>query len=220
MYEPHRDALAEQVQSMPLPTRMLGTLAVSFAGKSLSAKLDLRVQSVPEPLVWMDVSDPLIGLKIGRARVYQDSVQGYIKLYRQYVNEPLDRLRKMGIDLRTEDARRLALGLPLTVPKSWTDANWAVEDSNVVMTVVEQRGTYSVRIEIATSFAHPGAVQWQRITSKGESVTVRYRRDGGWEAEVPSQNARAEFRVTERTSKDELTFPFELPSNYVRAEFF
>lgn len=220
MYEPHRAALAERALDLPLPTRMLGTLSVSFGGKNLAAKLDLRVQSTPEALIWMDVADPLIGLKIGRARVYQDSVQGYIKLYRQYVNEPLERLRQMGIDLRTEDARRLALGLPLAVPKSWTDAQWSVEDSNVVMTVVEQRGTYSVRLEIATSAAQPGAIQWQRLTSNGETVTVRYGEDGSWVAEVPSQNARAEFRVMERTSKADLTFPFELPSNYVRAAFF
>jgi len=219
MYEPHRAALAERALALPLPTRMLGTLSVSFGGKNLAAKLDLRVQSTPEALIWMDVADPLIGLKIGRARVYQDSVQGYIKLYRQYVNEPLERLRQMGVDLRTEDARRLALGLPLTVPKSWTDAQWAVDDSNVVMTVVEQRGTYSVRVEVATSAANPGVVQWQRLTSKGESVTVRYTGDGGWKAEVPSQNARAEFRVAERSAGGDLTFPFELPSNYARTTF-
>ena len=52
----------------------------------------------------------------------------------------------MGIDLRTEDARRLALGLPLTVPTTMSGAQWSVEDSAVVMSVVEQRGTYSVRV--------------------------------------------------------------------------
>jgi hypothetical protein len=62
-------------------------------------------------------------------------------------------------------------------------------------------------------------VQWQRLTSKGESVTVRYTGDGGWTAEVPSQNARAEFRIAERSAGGDLTFPFELPSNYARTTF-
>ncbi|MGA1364153.1 MAG: hypothetical protein ACO31C_04340 [Schleiferiaceae bacterium] len=219
MYEPHRSALAEQLRATVPSTRSVGTLNVQFGGKNLSAKLDLRVQSAPETLIWMDVADPIIGLKIGRARVYQDSVQGYIKLYRQYVNEPLSRLRQMGIDLRTEDARRLALGLPLVVPKSWTEAQWSVADSAVVMSVVEPRGTYNVHVEVATSAAQPGRVLWQRLTSQGQQVTVTYAADGSWVAEVPSQGARAEFRVAERTKSDDLTFPFELPSNYARTTF-
>ena len=146
MYETHRSALELRAKALTPSTRSVGTIKVEFGGKSYSAKLDLRVQSAPEALIWMDVADPIIGLKIGRARVYQDSVQGYVKLYRQYINEPLDRLRSMGIDLRTEDARRLALGLPLTVPTTMSGAQWSVEDSAVVMSVVEQRGTYSVRV--------------------------------------------------------------------------
>jgi hypothetical protein len=219
MYETHRAALELRANTAAPSTRSVGSLKVEFGGKSYSVKMDLRVQSAPEALIWMDVADPIIGLKIGRARVYQDSVQGYVKLYRQYVNEPLDRLRSMGIDLRTEDARRLALGLPLAVPRSWTEAQWSLEDSAVVMSVVEQRGTYSVRVEVATSAAHPGPVLWQRLTSKGESVTVTYTADGGWTAVVPSQSARAEFRVTERTHGADVAFPFELPSNYGRASF-
>ena len=219
MYETHRSALELRAKALTPSTRSVGTIKVEFGGKSYSAKLDLRVQSAPDALIWMDVADPIIGLKIGRARVYQDSVQGYVKLYRQYINEPLDRLRSMGIDLRTEDARRLALGLPLAVPTTLSGAQWSVEDSAVVMSVVEQRGTYSVRVEVATSAANPGPVLWQRLTSKGESVTVTYTGDGGWVAVVPSQAARAEFRVSERTQSADVTFPFELPSNYGRASF-
>jgi hypothetical protein len=97
MYETHRTALERRAKAPAPSTRSVGTIKVEFGGKTYSAKLDLRVQSAPEPLIWMDVADPIIGLKIGRARVYQDSVQGYVKIYRQFINEPLDRLRSMGI---------------------------------------------------------------------------------------------------------------------------
>ena len=92
-------------------------------------------------------------------------------------------------------------------------------DSAVVMSVVEQRGTYSVRVEVATSATNPGPVLWQRLTSKGQSVTVTYTGDGGWVAVIPSQAARAEFRVSERTQSADVTFPFELPSGYGRSSF-
>ena len=194
--------------------RSVGTLKVEFGGKSLSAKLDLRIRSKPEPILWMDVADPLIGLKIGRARIYQDSVQGYIRLYRKYVNEPLSRLRSMGIDVKTEDARRLALGLPLAVPVKWSDAKWSVVDSALVMSMTEQRGTYEVLVEVALDSSN--RLVWQRLTSKGEELMVRYSGNGSWIAEVPSQSARAEFRVTQHTTGEVLSFPFDLPSDYAR----
>ena len=164
----------------------------------------------------MDVADPLIGLKIGRARIYQDSVQGYIRLYRKYVNEPLSRLRSMGIDVKTEDARRLALGLPLAVPVKWSDAKWSVVDSALVMSMTEQRGTYEVLVEVALDLGSSNRLVWQRLTSKGEELMVRYSGNGSWIAEVPSQSARAEFRVTQHTTGEVLSFPFDLPSDYAR----
>lgn len=219
MYDVPHAALKSALRAASGDERSVGTLKVDFNGKSLSAKLDLRIRTQPEPLLWMDVADPLIGLKIGRARVYQDSVQGFIRLYRQYVNEPLSRLRSMGIDLQTEDARRLVLGLPVLVPAQWTDADWELKDSALVMSVREQRGTYEVLVEVAVAPADPARVLWQRLSSKGETLTLRYTGDGGWVAEVPKQAAKAEFRATQHTTGEVLSFPFELPSDYARISF-
>lgn len=219
MYDVPHAALLKTLRQPSGDERSVGTLKVDFGGKSLSAKLDLRIRSLPEPLIWMDVADPLIGLKIGRARVYQDSVQGFIRLYRQYVNEPLSRLRSMGIDLQTEDARRLALGLPILVPTKWSDAQWSVQDTSLIMAVREQRGAHEVLVEVAVASSNPSTVLWQRLSSKGEALTVRYTGDGGWAAEVPSQSAKAEFRVSQRTKGEVLSFPFELPSDYARITF-
>ena len=211
MYDKPHAALQSLLLAPLGDDRSVGTLKVEFGGKSLSAKLDLRIRSKPEPILWMDVADPLIGLKIGRARIYQDSVQGYIRLYRKYVNEPLSRLRSMGIDVKTEDARRLALGLPLAVPVKWSDAKWSV-----VMSLTEQRGTYEVLVEVALDLGSSNRLVWQRLTSKGEELMVRYSGNGSWIAEVPSQSARAEFRVTQHTTGEVLSFPFDLPSDYAR----
>lgn len=219
MYDVPHAALKSALRAAVGDERSVGTLKVDFGGKSFSAKLDLRVRTQPEPLIWMDVADPLIGLKIGRARVFQDSVQGFIRLYRQYVNEPLSRLRSMGIDLQTEDARRLVLGLPVLVPAQWTDASWELKDSALVMSVREQRGAYEVLVEVAVAPADPARVLWQRLSSKGETLTLRYTGDGGWVAEVPKQAAKAEFRVTQHTTGEVLSFPFELPSDYARISF-
>lgn len=215
---PHR-ALFRMLETPSSDYRAVGTLRVETGGKPVSAKLDLRVRSLPESLIWMDVADPLIGIKIGRGRVYQDSVQGYIKLYRQYVNEPLSRLRSMGIDLKTEDARRLALGLPLVVPASWESAQWRTEDQTLVMAVPERRGSHSVLVEVGVAQTNPDRVLWQRLTSQGQSLTVTYLADGGWIAEVPSQSAKAEFRVSSTIRTEMQTFPFELPSDYARISF-
>lgn len=219
MYDVPHAALKSALRAASGDERSVGTLKVDFNGKSLSAKLDLRIRTQPEPLLWMDVADPLIGLKIGRARVYQDSVQGFIRLYRQYVNEPLSRLRSMGIDLQTEDARRLALGLPVLVPTTWSEAQWTPQDSLLIMAVREQRGAYEVLVEVAVAPSNPAVVKWQRISSKGQALVVRYTGDGGWIAEVPSQSAKAEFRVTQHTTGEVLSFPFELPSDYARISF-
>ena len=158
MYDVPHAALKSALRAASGDERSVGTLKVDFNGKSLSAKLDLRIRTQPEPLLWMDVADPLIGLKIGRARVYQDSVQGFIRLYRQYVNEPLSRLRSMGIDLQTEDARRLALGLPVLVPTTWSEAQWTPQDSLLIMSVREQRGAYEVLVEVAVAPSNPDVV--------------------------------------------------------------
>jgi hypothetical protein len=219
MYDKPHAALQSLLLAPLGDDRSVGTLKVEFGGKSLSAKLDLRIRSEPEPILWMDVADPLIGLKIGRARIYQDSVQGYIRLYRQYVNEPLTRLRSMGIDVKTEDARRLVLGLPLAVPVKWSDAKWSVVDSALVMSLTEQRGTYEVLVEVALDLGSSNRLVWQRLTSKGEELLVRYSGNGSWIAEVPKQSVRAEFRVNQHTTGEVLSFPFELPSDYARTSF-
>ena len=88
------EAAENKIQSLSFKT----SASYENLGGSQSFKLEVRL--IKDSVVWLDISDPFIGIKLARAVVYKDSVALINKLQRQYFKgKPSELSKGIGIDL-------------------------------------------------------------------------------------------------------------------------
>ena len=72
--------------------RLSGKGSFKDGSKSQRFRFDIRLRK--DSLIWVDLADPLLGLKVARAVIYKDSVAFYNKLNSKYLSGDLSSLQK------------------------------------------------------------------------------------------------------------------------------
>lgn len=94
-----------QIQSLSFKT---GASFENIGGKQ-SFKLEVRF--IKDSVVWLDISDPFIGIKLARAVIYKDSMALINKLQRQYyTGRPSDLSKELGVDLNFDLLQNMLSG--------------------------------------------------------------------------------------------------------------
>lgn len=72
----------------------------SFEKDGSNQSFRLQIRLIKDSVVWLDISDPFLGIKLARAVVYKDSIAFINKLQRQYfTGKPSDLSQRIDLDL-------------------------------------------------------------------------------------------------------------------------
>ena len=223
--------------------RMRGQLIGSAEGAVVRVKLDLRLRlENQEPVVWMAISDPMMGLPVGRLKITADSVHGFSPVLKKYGAEPVSDLSKwgVGVTLTAGDLQQALMGLPMAMPTgachvdqgadTWTLTFQSMRDNEVAdITLVFERG---IRPRLRS----------QQIDAGGETVLIAYALSSSLSSSLPSSlssstlpsltaasssmftawtltvqgRGQLTFKLQHIDWDADLTFPYNLPSGYAR----
>ena len=65
-----------------------------FEDNQTSQGFRVQVRILKDSLVWVDIADPILGIKVARAVIYRDSVAFVNRLQKEYYTGPLDQLQQ------------------------------------------------------------------------------------------------------------------------------
>ena len=209
--------------------RAKGSAQVDYPGSSQKARLEIRLSVDPEaPLVWLDIADPFVGLKLARVQVDADSVQGYAHIVNKVLAEPISRMADAGLPVSTWDLIHLLTAHPIALPTSVVGMNLtASSDGQQTLWTVRypvKRGEYEGQLTLVLTQEAPHRLLSQelRVDAIQAQARVDYGTAGSWTAEF--KGSGMEGRLVFEPSQEgwqaaSLSFPFTLPSGYARVEF-
>ncbi len=225
----------EAAQNQFETLRLVGNAKYNKGGTSQSFKLEIRIQH--DKLVWVDIADPILGIKIARAVVYPDSVAFINRLEKEYLTGKTQDLQKqVGIsfgfnELQSILSANLLFELSKQFELYYKDASYLLSDFDPTpLTDANQANrnlsqTVFKQIWVEPSSAKPSlqtmkepalgkiySVAYQNLTSENglvfpKSFEIEYL-DGGENLTFTYDIKRVE------TNTVNLNFPFNIPSDY------
>ena len=209
--------------------RAKGSAQVDYPGTSQKARLEVRISTEQSaPLVWLDIADPLIGLKLARVQVDADSVQGYAHIVNKVLTEPISRLADAGLPVSTWDLIYLLTAQPISLPTSVVGmVLTASSDGQQALWTVRypvRRGDHQGELTLVLTQQAPHRLisQELKVNAILAQARVDYDVSGGWTAQFKGAGTEGGLRFEPNQSGWEqasLSFPFTLPSGYARVEF-
>lgn len=183
-----------------------------------------------DSVIWVDITDPFIGLKVARALIYPDSAVFYNRLESTWMAGGLDLVQnKLQLGLDFQHVQTLLLGEPLYMPQNEKDIELKRDTGVLAATVKGQEG------DPLFAFGNPayeynyGYLPGLPLTSqhlpdgpRDVRINYRYRQDDSgipvsiellmsWDAEVILRLNHSEVR------RDiDLHVPFSIPNGYER----
>ncbi|MDA8787758.1 hypothetical protein N9N00_02700 [Schleiferiaceae bacterium] len=208
--------------------RAKGSAQVDYPGASQKARLEVRISAEPSlPLVWLDIADPFVGLKLARVQVTADSAQGYAHIVNKVLNEPISRLADAGLPVSTWDLIHLLTGQPISLPTSVVGMSLtASSDGQQALWTVRypiQRGEHQGELTLVLTQQAPHRLisQELKVDAIQAQARVDYGVSGSWTAQFKGAGSegRLQFEPSQAGWQDaSLSFPFTLPSGYARVE--
>jgi hypothetical protein len=209
--------------------RAKGSAQVDYPGSSQKARLEMRISADPHmPLVWLDIADPFVGLKLARVFVDSDSAKGYAHIVNKVINEPISRLSDAGLPVSTWDLVHLLTGQPIALPTSVVGmdvtafSNGSEELWRVRFPV--QRGEHQGVLSLVLTQKAPHRLLSQElmVAAIQAQARVEYSEGGTWTAQFKGTDMEGRLQFTPSQAawqEASLSFPFTLPSGYERVEF-
>jgi len=236
-----RKELSEQViaaENRFNTLRVVGTGHYDDGKSSQSFRLEIRV--LHDSLIWLDVADPLLGIKVARAMVYKDSVAFINRLEKKFFTGKVEDLQK-----------RFKLDFGFNTLQSILSANQLFPVSEQQFELYYRPGAYLLsdfnpdpkgeeegmekyfgkekfrQVYIDPENYKP-AVQVQREPAFGKSYTVENKDVSTYEDSLKypgtieltyTLNETTKVRIEPRkvsADEDGLNFPFNIPSSYAR----
>ncbi|MDG1252802.1 MAG: hypothetical protein P8N56_03910 [Schleiferiaceae bacterium] len=218
----------EALASDSLFYRAKGSAQVDYPGSSQKARLEVRISTEPNmPLVWLDIADPFIGLKLARVQVTVDSAQGYAHIVNKVLDEPISRLADIGLPASTWDLINLLTAQPIALPTTIVGMNLSAssDGTQALWTVVfpVQRGEHLGRLTLVMTQQAPHRLISQELSIEAIQARagVEYAPSGAWTARFKGAGTEGKLQFEPSQSgwqEASLTFPFTLPSGYARVE--
>lgn len=196
--------------------RTLGTARAEMGGKSYTLRYDVR--TAYDTLFWMDISDPLLGIKVLRAQIKPDTALAFSRLQQIWAGESPQKLASsVGIPFDFHMLFSLWYGRPLYIPTMEQRIHSSLDiqsDRWILSSDVEGSGRFS--IEVSTDF--PYRVLSQRVEHPSGTVRVEYPNASEiWiHSESGSSPLKIEMQHNEQIREKALHFPFEIPSGFAR----
>ena len=225
----------EKAQNEFETLRLVGSAKYRKGSTSQSFKLEIRIDH--DRLVWVDIADPILGIKIARAVVYPDSVAFVNRIDKQYLTGKTKDLQKqIGISFGFEELQSiLSANLLFKLSKEfelyYKEGSYLLSDfdpkpitdpakanRNLSQTVFKQIWVEPTSAKpMLQTLKEPAlgknySVAYQNITSENDLIfpktfEIEYL-DGGENLTFTYDIKRLE------KNNSSLNFPFNIPSDY------
>lgn len=202
-----------EADSVPIRT-VAKVLYAPKNGKSIALRADIR--TVPDSLFWVDVSDPILGIKVARAVLTRDTALAYSRLQNMWLAESPDRLMAYaGLPLTFDLFLDLWSGRPAlngytcgcaASPVFFDDAG-----TGPVWKFDYAEGLGQIQLVALPEDAM--GLQNQQVTTPEDTYRANYLPGKGLVLEWSGGQITVEFLEQYRTG---VTFPFQIPEGLER----
>jgi len=206
--------------------RLSGKGHYQGSDQSMSFRFDIRLYR--DSIVWIDVGDPFLGLKVARARVYPNRVQFYNKLNKQYYDGDLGALQER---IGFSASFRMLMGalagnlvippeenLELQyLPGKYLLTNYQIKESSLPSQTI----FHEYHIDPKT---HKATLQKRLEPSAGQTFTLSTTNYQNKKGQLWPHKIKFEYRSQETTTlhfeiksidvDGDFGFPFSIPSRY------
>lgn len=202
---------------------------------SSSQSFRLEVRMIKDSLIWADVADPFLGIKVARAIIYKDSLAFYNKLEREYYAGNLRGLtEKLNFDFGFEDLQDILSGnRVIDIDRSFDlfyrkdayllanfDADGNDNDSIPKAGQIEFNEVY-----ISPDHFKP-LIQLKRIPTQGMSYVIWNNNIQDWGNFLFPKQLKVEYTQNQTSglsleiksleTNKPTSFPFNIPSGYAK----
>ena len=233
MEEPARrkiiDAVSELKANSVIPLaaypfqRLKGNGIIKFDGESYKGRLDFRLKKDEFKKFWLDISDPLMGFKLARLIITNDSIQGYANILNKYIDAPFSRLNELEIPINVEDIINIVSGEVIEWPENIMTANMDFTREKWFLNFPFKRERYSGELSLEFNSDYNHELLRQKLVLSKESlvIEIKYHIDGSWDLIVSTRqgNGKLEFLSKSKKYQEALKFPFNIPPNHARLDF-
>lgn len=217
--------------------RVSGTANYTKGNQSQNFRLEVRI--LTDSLVWVDIADPLLGIKVARAIVYKDSVAFVNRLEKQYfVGLVADLQSKLKLNFGFEQIQSILSGnLLFNLSKDfdlyYRPGAYLLSDFNPdPKTDQPAEGNFS-KTEFRQIYVEPNSfkpqMQIQAEPALGKNSTITYGGIKKWDTGTVypetliierlenGEELKLTFDVKRVEQNDtQLNYPFNIPSDYAQ----
>ena len=203
--------------------RLKGNGQITLGKKEYKTRLDFRIQEKGLQKLWLDISDPFIGMKLARLIINSNGLQAYANVVNKYVDIPISRIEELNIPVNTNDIVSVVQGNAIEWPENLLTANMDFTSEIWSLNFPVKRNKFHGEMTLRFSAEYDHQLLSQKIEFAKESVTmeINYQKNGSWNVQInsPQGGCQIKFSIRSKKTFEYLKFPFNIPSDYARIDF-
>ncbi len=233
MKEPARRKMIDAVSELRLSSkinssksafvRLKGSGEIASDQQKNKVRLDFRIKLQDPSELWLDISDPFMGIKLARVLATNESVKGYANIINKYTEVPTSRIRQLGIPLNVKDIINIFLGEAFAWPEDFllTNMDFSSEIWSLNFPARRDNLLGEVTLEFSSENDHKLISQKFEIIHESIIFQINYRDEGSFDLTIltPKINGTLNFKAKSKKSLESLEFPFNIPSHHARMDF-
>jgi len=233
MKEPARRKMMDAVSELRLSSkinssksafvRLKGSGEIASDQQKNKVRLDFRIKLQDPSELWLDISDPFMGIKLARVLATNESVKGYANIINKYTDVPTSRIRQLGIPLNVKDIINIFLGKAFAWPEDFllTNMDFSSEIWSLNFPARRDNLLGEVTLEFSSENDHKLISQKFEIIHESIIFQINYRDEGSFDLTIltPKINSTLNFKAKSKKSLESLEFPFNIPSHHARMDF-
>ena len=233
MKEPARRKMMDAVSELRLSSkinssksafvRLKGSGEIASDQQKNKVRLDFRIKLQDPSELWLDISDPFMGIKLARVLATNESVKGYANIINKYTDVSTSRIRQLGIPLNVKDIINIFLGKAFAWPEDFllTNMDFSSEIWSLNFPARRDNLLGDVTLEFSSENDHKLISQKFEIIHESIIFQINYRDEGSFDLTIltPKINGTLNFKAKSKKSLESLEFPFNIPSHHARMDF-
>jgi len=233
MKEPARRKMMDAVSELRLSSkinssksafvRLKGSGEIASDQQKNKVRLDFRIKLQDPSELWLDISDPFMGIKLARVLATNESVKGYANIINKYTDVSTSRIRQLGIPLNVKDIINIFLGKAFAWPEDFllTNMDFSSEIWSLNFPARRDNLLCEVTLEFSSENDHKLISQKFEIIHESIIFQINYRDEGSFDLTIltPKINGTLNFKAKSKKSLESLEFPFNIPSHHARMDF-
>jgi len=233
MKEPARRKMMDAVSELRLSSkinssksafvRLKGSGEIASDQQKNKERLDFRIKLQDPSELWLDISDPFMGIKLARVLATNESVKGYANIINKYTDVSTSRIRQLGIPLNVKDIINIFLGKAFAWPEDFllTNMDFSSEIWSLNFPARRDNLLGEVTLEFSSENDHKLISQKFEIIHESIIFQINYRDEGSFDLTIltPKINGTLNFKAKSKKSLESLEFPFNIPSHHARMDF-